>query len=363
MSSWRGENILILTASSGLGSFAPAVRLRAYLRSEGAATHLYCLEQLFDECALSKHQQTRSHCRANFRKALLLQKVVEQGGIDLKSIIDPDKFDTMMHIWQQEKFTRCIVFSGFWLSMLAVMGAGYSPVTTIDAIHMDAVPSSSWLHANTHSQAVRASVRDIYLYQKDSSRVFTLYPVEQPLDWQSRTARVLCHGGGWQMGGLSTLNTLLNREAIYSDMILPADTTLVSSLYQRILTTDPNYCPWENLDKLPDLTILPEANSNGPPLNINFEQLAQSAPAIITKPGGASLLDSLNFATPLVLLPAYGDYETQNANTWLSMGFAVTFEQWQDSGYSFALLQELHHNLQNHSGVSPIFGASNETCN
>ncbi|KZN58476.1 hypothetical protein [Pseudoalteromonas luteoviolacea] len=362
MSSWRGENVLILTASSGLGSFAPAFRLRAYLRSQGAATHLYCIEQLFDEYAVHKHQQTRAHCRASFRKAMLLQKVVEQGGIDLTSIIDPDKFDTMMHIWQQEKFTRCIVFSGFWISALAVMTAGYSPTKRIDAIHMDAVPSSSWLHAKTHSQAVQASVNDIYLYQNNRNSVFTLYPVEKPLDWQSRSSRVLGHGGGWQMGDLATLNALFNREAIYSNMILPADTALVSSIYQRILITDHNYHPWENLDKLPDLTVLPEANSNEPPSNIDFEQLARSAPAIITKPGGASLLDSINLATPLVLLPAFGEYEKQNANTWLSLGFAVTFEQWQDSGYSFDVLKELHNNLLNHSAVSPIFGVSNETC-
>ncbi|KZN64657.1 hypothetical protein [Pseudoalteromonas luteoviolacea] len=361
MNSWHGENVLILTASSGLGSFAPAFRLRSYLRAQGATTHFYCIEQLFDEYAIQRHQQTRDHCRANFRKALLLQKVVEQGGIDLKSIIDPDKFDTMLHIWLQQKFTRCIVFSGFWVSALAEMTTGYSPTTKIDAVHMDAVLSSSWLHAKAHSQAVQASIRDIYLYKKNSKRVFTLYPVEQSLDWRSRSPRVLGHGGGWQMGDLAALSARLNREAIYSDMILPADKGVVSSPYQRILTTEPNYHPWENLDKLPDLTILPEANSNKSPSSINFEQLARSAPAIITKPGGASLLDSINFATPLVLLPAFGEYEKQNANTWLSLGFAVTVEQWQESGYSFDMLKKLHNNLLNHSAVSPIFGVSNET--
>ncbi|TQF72756.1 hypothetical protein [Pseudoalteromonas luteoviolacea] len=363
MMSWRGEKVLILTASSGLGSFAPALRLSAFLRAQGGETHLYCLEQLFCEDALNRHQVTQSRCRESFRTALLLQKVVENGGADLNQVIDPDKLATMIHLWQQIKFTRCIVFSGFWLSVLFEVQSQFVPVTTIDAIHMDAVPSTSWLHAQGVKQKLAISVRDIYLFKENRNDVFPLFPIAKPIEWEARSGRVLCHGGGWQMGNLSALSESLKCAAICSDVIVSADATISSSIHQRVFKTDPGFKPWSRADALPELKLCAAKNLIDPEPDLDFDQLAASAVAIITKPGGASLLDSFNFATPLILLPAFGEYEVHNAQTWQSLGFAVTFEQWQSSNYSLELLHTLHNNLLNQSSASPIFGVSNETRN
>ncbi|MCF2859913.1 hypothetical protein L1286_20730 [Pseudoalteromonas sp. SMS1] len=363
MTTWHTEQILILTASSGLGTFAPALRLRAYLRAQGAKTHLYCVEQLFDEAALDKHHATRARCRADFRTALLLQKVVEQGGANINQVIDPDKLATMMHLWQQTQFTRCIVFSGFWLSVLALMQPEYVPVRSVDAIHMDTVSSSSWLHAQGVMHQLDIAVQDIYLFKANRSTVYHLYPVDKPLEWEARAARVLCHGGGWQMGNLAAVSESLKRKAIHSDIIVSADAALSSSINQRVFKTDPNYQPWNSMDALPALTLCAESNQAESHNQIEFDSLTASAAAIITKPGGASLLDSLNFATPLILLPAFGEYEMHNARTWLSLGFAVTFEQWQANDCSFELLRTLHNNLLSQSSVPAIFGVFNETRN
>ncbi|MDK1290676.1 hypothetical protein [Pseudoalteromonas umbrosa] len=363
MKTWHSEEVLILTASSGLGSFAPALRLSTFLREQGAKTSIYCLEQLFDEVALTKHQATRARCSADFRTAILLQKVVEQGGADLNQVIDPDKLATMVHLWQQTKFTRCIVFSGFWLSILAMVSRECVPVGSVDAIHMDAVPSSSWLHGQGAMHQLDIDVRDLYLFKENRSAVHHLYPVSEPLEWEARSSRVLCHGGGWQMGNLMALSESLNREAIHSDMIVSADAALSSSTYQRVFKTDPNYQPWLSIEALPELKLCAEPSDDKSQRRFEFDQLAKSAAAIITKPGGASLLDSLNFATPLILLPAFGEYEERNACTWQSLGFAVTFDQWQASDYSYELLHTLHNNLLNQSSASPIFGVLNETSN
>ena len=67
--------------------------------------------------------------------------------------------------------------------------------------------------------------------------------------------------------------------------------------------------------------------------------------AIISKPGGATLVDSLSAATPLILLEPYGEYEQKNGELWESMGFAISYQKWADTGYSTEVLEDLHVNL------------------
>jgi hypothetical protein len=70
-----------------------------------------------------------------------------------------------------------------------------------------------------------------------------------------------------------------------------------------------------------------------------------SASAIVSKPGGATLVESLTTATPIVFLSAYGEHERINARMWETFGFGVSVERWIAEGMSITSLESLRRNL------------------
>lgn len=74
-------------------------------------------------------------------------------------------------------------------------------------------------------------------------------------------------------------------------------------------------------------------------------RLIQHNKAIISKPGGATLIDSLSSATPIILLKPFGRYENSNALLWEYFGFGIPYQKWIDSECSLKVLEKLHTNL------------------
>jgi UDP-N-acetylglucosamine:LPS N-acetylglucosamine transferase len=76
-----------------------------------------------------------------------------------------------------------------------------------------------------------------------------------------------------------------------------------------------------------------------------FHDVIREAKAIISKPGGCTLIDSLSSCTPVVFLPAYGHAEEKNAKLWEYLGYGISYATWQANDFSHALIKQLHHNL------------------
>ena len=74
-------------------------------------------------------------------------------------------------------------------------------------------------------------------------------------------------------------------------------------------------------------------------------ELVRGAVAVVSKPGGATLLESFETATPLVFLAPYGAHEAENQGLWEHLGFGLSLEAWRGSGYSLEVLERLHANL------------------
>jgi UDP-N-acetylglucosamine:LPS N-acetylglucosamine transferase len=71
----------------------------------------------------------------------------------------------------------------------------------------------------------------------------------------------------------------------------------------------------------------------------------RGAKAVISKPGGGTLLDSLAAATPVVLLAPWGTPEASNGALWEALGFGIEFERWRETEFDDRVLEALHHNL------------------
>jgi hypothetical protein len=74
-------------------------------------------------------------------------------------------------------------------------------------------------------------------------------------------------------------------------------------------------------------------------------ELIQRSKAIVSKPGGGTLIDSLSSATPVVLLEPYGYAEERNGALWEHLGFGVSYSKWRDSGWDESILHQLHLNI------------------
>jgi hypothetical protein len=84
-------------------------------------------------------------------------------------------------------------------------------------------------------------------------------------------------------------------------------------------------------------------------------ELIRRSKAIISKPGGGTLIDSLSSATPVVLLEPCGDAEAANGALWEYLGFGIPFAKWRATGYDGAVLARLHANLRGRPRNGPDY--------
>ena len=104
----------------------------------------------------------------------------------------------------------------------------------------------------------------------------------------------------------------------------------------RRYVSDPGWHPWLR-NAAGELTFPPlgEVRPDGkvryrsqlrfPAAHVNVRE----AMAVVSKPGGGTLLDSLAAATPVVLLAPWGEPEAKNGALWEELGFGIDFQRWR----------------------------------
>jgi len=83
--------------------------------------------------------------------------------------------------------------------------------------------------------------------------------------------------------------------------------------------------------------------------------LVRRCRAMLSKPGGGTLLDALAAATPLVFLDSFGQHEADNAKLWQQLGFALPFAKWQATDFDQEPLERCHNKLQQAAQETPDF--------
>ena len=117
---------------------------------------------------------------------------------------------------------------------------------------------------------------------------------------------------------------------------------------------DPNWSPWlQSPDNQPEFPPFGEIN-NSPSFDNRAEyhelfDLNRHSKAIISKPGGGTLIDSLASATPMILLEPYGYAEQGNADIWEYLGYGIAYDKWKELNYDREILEQLHQNILNRS--------------
>jgi hypothetical protein len=238
------------------------------------------------------------------------------------------------------------VLSGFWLPLVEQCAdlSGHSP--DVEVCHVDSVPSPSFRAA----EPLPPRLRQVWLSDWANTTVPHTIPVSarSPVPWPDRDRRLLVHGGGWGMGTYRQRADELRKNGFEVDIVAyEAGDISTDDEGVRFFMIDPDWHPWldngyppfARVDGLHDPQYIQGTECHG-----SFE-LARTALAMVSKPGGGTMLDSIWSATPLVLLEPFGEHEARNAELWERLGFGISVDRWKDTGFAVEVLEELHENL------------------
>lgn len=344
----RCDTITILCSGVALGVYIPAILLDYQLRNKGIATEVVVLENLFTDEKKEKILVNKKAFHQSFRVALTGQKINK----DLGSSFDLTALEKMNKRWMKENRSDFIVFSGFWVPILKkYINRKIQKDINIDIIHMDADISASW----KKYQGEIEHFNHIWLFNWASKKLDYEFPVtnREPVSFKERMDRYVIHGGGWGMGTYQSKIPELEGMGFSLDIVAydPAE-VMHSKKSNRYFMVDPDWSPWlknnEERHEFPPFGEVKEGQKtvyrNRPEYHELFDVISLSK-GIISKPGGATLIDSLSSATPLIMLDPFGDYEQKNADLWEWLGFGISYDKWKESGYSESILEKMHQNI------------------
>jgi len=345
--------IVMLTSGVTLGVYLPALLLRLRFEGLGQKSRIDVLENLYDPAQKKRLLENKKAFHANFRIALMGQRLAS----NVVSRFCEKTVEVLFASWEAQECRYFDVFSGFWMPLLREYAhrTKNGPLH-IDRCHMDAKVSVSWQKliqeiAPSNHDLLRE--RDVWFFSHDHSKMHEIrVPDVDVVPFDERDHRLVMHGGGWGIG------TYMQRKADLPDMGMSID-IVVENLEEEDtldnvcnLMIRPNWNPW-NCNEAGEHTFPPM----GQVLDGNYQEFEeagehhalllrkQKAKAIVSKPGGMTMVDSLATATPLIHLTPFGDYEAENAKLWEDLGFGMSFDDWVESSAPEAELRSMHLNL------------------
>ncbi|WP_051236474.1 hypothetical protein [Paenibacillus pinihumi] len=345
------HTVTLLSAGNSLGVYIPAKLLQLQLRKEGIPADIYMLEHLYDDETRENIPRYRKAFHDSFKVAKTGYKLAR----DSRSSLDESKTAALLEQWRQDGRRRFLALTGFWIPVLEryrdMLGG-----TEVDIrlIRLDASDTPSFsVYGDACSQ-----FENIWLYPPGEERIAQTIAVstEKAVPFEKRERRYVIHGGGWGIGTykdkiseLTSAGAALHIVTYYRE---GAQQAAHAGGNHRYYLLDPEWSPWHrNADGDLDFPPFAEIHASQPNTYGDshdypraFELIRHSS-GIISKPGGATLLDSLAAATPLIFLEPFGEHERSNARLWESLGLGISYEAWQAQHYSADVLEQIHHNL------------------
>jgi hypothetical protein len=340
--------VTILASGVALGVYVPALLLAMQFQKYTCPTELCVLERYYTPECLQSLLQHKTAFQENFSLALTARKMRH----NIWNSLDRTALNLLLRNWQQQQRTKFIVWSGFWLPILEEYATHWATHSLeIDFCRIDAAITPSF------KQQSRSFLqgREIWFWQLASGELIYHLPVtdRQTVLWPQRQDRYLLHGGGWGLGNYLSKVSELEQQGFALNVILRDHQEVLNPTSDhRYFRFTPDWLPWEQGDVgQHHFPPLEEWVDNGfQPISGKLHEhqlipLLENCKAIISKPGGGTLMDAYGTATPLVMLEPYGESEAANALLWAKFGFGILYEDWKQTGFSSTVLTQLHQNL------------------
>ena len=338
---------MILGSGIALGVYVPALSVKKQLERLGHQADFQCLEELYDG-----KQAVMEETKRSFHKDFKLAKLTYRLPVRSRTAIDPAKKEALLTRLTNENYDGIITFSGFWAELLQeLIEAEPSYKDHLYAVHMDAGSSLSWKGSD------RSFLQDIWLYRLEEHRVIcSLEPVRASLE---RRRRILVHGGGWGIGEYEDKIRQLNALGYGLDIIVyyPEEGKDADDANEYYLL-DPDWKPLNGNGRFPPLLHYENGKWNA--FAVNNEEinpvrvLMERDMAILSKPGGGTLSDSLVTGTPLLFAEALASYETDNQILWTELGLGMKFEDFVQSSKQDTALNEMRVRLEETGKDLPV---------
>ena len=349
------RKITILCSGVALGVYIPALLLEYHLRQLGLSTDVALLEDLYHPEGKKSLEKLRGAFQERFDLARIAQRMTKS----MRPHLAPESVNALLRTWHHEDRRDFIVWSGFWMPLLEDYRALRAPHSTyVDICRIDAKISPSF----RSYQSLDTDDQEIWFWNWSEKRLEHELAVtsETQVPFENRDDRFVIHGGGWGLGEHREVARDLEKQGICLDKVLYRQSEVEpSDGISRSFMVQPDWRPWRREAGLkPEFPPFGEVTAgvgDGRQFVNRAEyhelyRIIRRSRAIISKPGGGTLMDSLSSATPVVMLEPYGTAEQSNADLWKYLGFGISYEDWKKSGYDETLLAQLSDNLLNRKG-------------
>jgi hypothetical protein len=345
----ENQTITILCSGVALGVYIPALLVNYQLRRHKLNTEVIVLENYYTSESKEKLEFHKKAYHNNFSIALMAHKMTR----DIQFSLDQELINSLLQNWEEENRRYFIIWSGFWMPIIEIYRNRVAPQKlNIDLCRIDADISASFkIYKERHQDD-----NEVWLWNWEQKKLIYEIPVtNQPsLPYGERVNRFVIHGGGWGIGTYQSKVPELEEKGILLDIVAYniADTVRKKD-GNRYFMVDPEWSPWKvNQNNQHEFPPFGEIGSNLIQTDFKnkeeyhelYDVIRQSR-AIISKPGGGTLIDSLASATPVILLDPYGYAEQRNSDLWEYLGYGITYNKWQKMDYDTQIIEVLHRNL------------------
>jgi hypothetical protein len=338
--------IEILISGVSLGVYVPGLLIRERLRALGVPARAVVYESFIAPERQARIDAAKRAYHERLAFALAGQRLARQ----LSPEPHEELLGPLLARWESSPPSALVALSGYWVPVVARWADGHPErAAAVDLLHMDSTPAPSWRTFGN------AGLRDVWLFSSEERRVRFGLPVSgDSVPFGERGQRVVVHGGGWGIGDYEAVVPDLVAHGYEVDLAAYYPEDLRPAPRVRHLYLDPSWKPW-----LPGEDGEPGFPPTGPSAPASgrhplYGHIA-SAAAVVSKPGGATLVDSFAAATPVVFLPPYGGHEQRNAELWQELGFGLSFEAWRGLGFARGPLEALHRNLREARRHTPSY--------
>jgi hypothetical protein len=342
------EPMTILCSGVTLGVYVPALILESRLRKLGLSTDVVVFESLLVSGKREKIPEMKRAYHHNFSFALMARKLSTGNN---RRFLDQPCVSALLEKWKSRKRRRFIIWSGFWMPIIEQYLEEVNFDLSIHILNVDAVVMNSF----KPYQFKHPFYRFVFLFDWEKQRLPYRLCVsdDRVLAYHKRADRFLVHGGGWGIGTYKEKIPELKDLRMNLDIIAYEKGDIETpGNGNRYFLIDPKWKPWEKnragFHEFPpfgEMTGNRKIEFKNNPWFPEVYRLVRHNKAIISKPGGGTLIDSISAATPVIFLEPFGDGEKKNAQLFEHLGFGISYQRWINSGCSFEVLEKLHTNI------------------